>query len=167
VQQSVWNALKLDVLYVTTQALGIIGKVATGHRMRLVGRSDLTILDMNPYYAGARGKLQLWSEDASPLLGPSPPSFFTDVPIKADFVLDSLMQTTSSNEETVTLLQDLCRGCLAIVKRQSRHSLRGSSVIPVKSYTIRLNPALQLTSVVREMFRLLKSLSEQILQEKG
>ena len=94
----------------TTQALGIIGKVVTGPWMRLVGRSDLNILDMNPYYAGAQGKLESWSEDASPLLGPSPPSVFVDVPIKADVVLDSLMQTVSSNEETVTLLQDLCRG---------------------------------------------------------
>ena len=111
----------------TTRALGIIGKVVTGPWMRLVGISDLNMLDMNPYYAGVRGKLKSWSADASPLLGPSPPTVFADVPvpIKADVVIDSLMETTSSNKETVTLLQDLCRACLAIVKRQLATQLEG------------------------------------------
>ena len=63
VQQSVWNALTLDVLHVTTQALGIIGKVVTGPWMGLVGISDLNILDMSPYYVGAQGKLESWSEE--------------------------------------------------------------------------------------------------------
>ena len=108
-----------------TQALGIIGKVVTGPWMRMVGRPDLNILDMNPYYAEAQGKLESWSEDASPLLGPSAPSVFADVPIMADVVLDSIMQTTSSNEKTVTLLQDLCKACLAVVNRQLKSQLDG------------------------------------------
>ena len=121
VQQCVANALKLDVLHVTTRALGIIGKVLTGPWMRLVGQ-DNNILDMNRYYAEAQEKCQPWSQDASQLLRPSPPSVFADVAIKDDFALDSLMKPTSNNYKTVTLLQ----ACLIIIEQQLKDQLPGS-----------------------------------------
>ena len=124
VQQSVLNALKLDVLHITTRALGVIGKVVTGPWMRLVAR-DLPILEMNPYFDEARSKLRSWSEDASPLLGPSTPSVFADVPVKDDIVLDSLNKPTASNDKTIALLRELCKACLGVVERQLTTQLDG------------------------------------------
>ena len=124
VQQSVANALKLDVLHVTTRALGIIGKVLTGPWMRLVGQ-DNNILDMNMYYAEAQGKCQSWSQDARQLLRPSPPSVFADVAIKDDVALDSLMKPTFTDCKTITLLQDLCQAYLIIIERQFKDQLPG------------------------------------------
>ena len=124
VQHSVLNALKLDVLHITTRALGVIGKVVTGPWMRLVAR-DLPILEMNPYFAEAHSKLRSWSEDASPLLGPSTPSVFANVPVKDDIVLDSLKKPTSSNDKTIALLRELCKACLGVVERQLTTQLEG------------------------------------------
>ena len=124
VQQSVANALKLDVLHVTTRTLGIIGKVLTGPWMQLVGQ-DNNILGMNRYYAEAQEKFQSWSHDASQVLRPSPPSVFADVAIKDEVALDSLMTPTFNNGKIITMLQDLCQACLIIIERQLKVLLPG------------------------------------------
>ena len=108
----------------TTRALGIIGKGLTGPWMRLVGL-DNNILGMNRYYAEAQEKCHSWSQDASQLLRPSPPSVFADVAIKDDVALDSLMKPTSNNGKTITLLQDLCQASLIIIERQLKDQLPG------------------------------------------
>ena len=65
------------------------------------------------------------------------PSVFADAPSKLTMSLTVLCrQTTCSNETTVTLLQDLCPACLAIVNWQLETAWGGvrkrSSVIPGK-----------------------------------
>ena len=130
----------------TTWALEIIGKVLTGSWMRLVGL-DNNILGMNRYYAEAQEKFQSWSQDASQLLRPSPPSVFADVAIKDDVALDSLTKPTSTDGKTITLLQDLCQACLIIIERQLKDQLPGTLARP---YNIRQGLVAQQTSAVKE-----------------
>ena len=124
VQQCVLNALKLEILQVTLRALGIIGKCITGPWMRLLGQNK-SILEMNAFYAEAQGKTKTWSNDASPLLSPHPPSVFEAIPIKEDAVLGSLLTPTSLNDMTVKLLQNLCAVILVLIERQLHSQLPG------------------------------------------
>ena len=64
VQSSIFNALQIPDLHVTTRALGIVGKLVTGPWMRLLGQ-ETSILGMNEYFREAFDRLTAWAIDAS------------------------------------------------------------------------------------------------------
>lgn len=123
VQNSVLNCLNISDFDITLKAMGILSKSLTGPWMRML--ADKTILELNPIFQEIRSKLALWAEDASPLLEGNLPSAVPDVDVLRDAVYMSLIEPSSDIMQTQTLLQDLCRACLAVVDRQLVSQLSG------------------------------------------
>ena len=66
--EAVDTDIKNPVLLDGCRALGLLGKQVTGPWLRLT-MVDRPVLELNPFYESAVNKLQLWSSDASELLG--------------------------------------------------------------------------------------------------
>ena len=56
--------------------------------------------------------LSSWSCDASPLLRQDAPCAFSSVDVKRDEVFMKLVATSTNEEATTTLLQELCQACV-------------------------------------------------------
>ena len=125
VQMSVYNAIQLKTMNVTLRALGIVGKIMTGPWMRLIGMNhDCNILEFNKYIYEAEKKLTSWSTNATPLLSQKT-SIFSTVPVKEDKVLVGLLKSTSYDNATKCLLQELCQAILNVIHRQMSDQLPG------------------------------------------
>ena len=126
VHSSIFNALQVRCMHITTRALGIIGKLVTGPWMRLLGQ-ETNILKMNTHFQQAYSNLTSWSTDASPLLETTAPCAFPEVDVKRDIVFDSLVQSTEFDNETKIVLQDLCKACCDVMSRQLETQLPGGA----------------------------------------
>ena len=108
VQSSVRNALKLETIQQSLCMLGLISKLVTGPWMRLVGRRG-GILDLNPYFLQEQTRLQLWAQDAPPMLQQPPPQIFDDAPVKEDSVLAALHTGAVKDQAILLSRHRLCR----------------------------------------------------------
>ena len=124
VHSSIFNALQIRDLHVTTRALGIVGKLVTGPWMRLLGQ-ETSILGMNKFFREAFDRLTAWAIDASMLLQSDAPCAFSSVEVKRDTVFDSLVEPTEFDAPTKSILQDLCKACCEVMARQLKTQLPG------------------------------------------
>ena len=113
---SVLNDLKTPSLIAGCRALGLIDKIITGPLWRKLEESTTSVLKMGSTYCELKHKLDLWSTDSSSLLDGSA-RCIEGIPIHSDEVWDTLIQSSSTDEMTLELLQLLCKAFSVTTQR--------------------------------------------------
>ena len=107
------------------RALGIVGKLITGHYFRIVGEID-SILELNPHLHQLQISLQCYCQDASPLLEGENTFDLNVAPIDKSIVYDSLLEADDQEFQILTqqALELICSALLCL-ERQCEDQLPG------------------------------------------
>lgn len=123
-QRSVFNTLASGTCNVAFRALGLVGKFVTGPWQRLVDR-ELSILELNTYYAEAKTVLAQWAENSTSVIAGDASTIFSGVDLKRDDTLTSLTSSCDTDAETAELFSKMCSKILEVMDRQLADQLPG------------------------------------------